>query len=291
MAAIERWNRTGESSQENFNPAIVPEAHLNWIASLSPIYVDRHRVFVHAGVDPDIPLRQQSERVLLWKLYQPGHRLGRGRRHIVTDITQIRVRRSLQRAGPTLTDWHGKQAVWLLAYLRMIGPVAHPNFWRLSVRPTKTSEYRPAPRHTDNDLLGNLEGLLTRGTQISFRDPTRLVAASALTVVKHVVGTRRRVMQLAAFAGVHGIAGNAIPPVPGCGRGGLIDTPSIILTTELSAELATILAGILTIILHVYLGWYRPDRGKQNHCGRDRQNLEGLHGGDFHIGKRSAAFH
>jgi serine/threonine protein phosphatase 1 len=73
----------GESSQENLDPAIVPEAHLNWIASLSPIYVDRHRVFVHAGVDSDIPLQQQSERVLLWKLYQPGHRLGHGRRHIV----------------------------------------------------------------------------------------------------------------------------------------------------------------------------------------------------------------
>jgi serine/threonine protein phosphatase 1 len=73
----------GESSQENFDPAIVPEAHLDWIAGLSLIYVDRHRVFVHAGVDPDIPLQYQSERVLLWKLYQPGQRVGHGRRHIV----------------------------------------------------------------------------------------------------------------------------------------------------------------------------------------------------------------
>jgi serine/threonine protein phosphatase 1 len=73
----------GAGSQENFDPAIVPPAHLNWIASLSPVYVDRHRVFVHAGVDPDIPLQQQSERVLLWKLYPPGHGLGHGHRHVV----------------------------------------------------------------------------------------------------------------------------------------------------------------------------------------------------------------
>jgi serine/threonine protein phosphatase 1 len=63
--------------------AVVPLAHLNWIADLKRIYVDRHRVFVHAGVDPDIPLHQQNERTLLWKRYSLGFSVGHGRRHVV----------------------------------------------------------------------------------------------------------------------------------------------------------------------------------------------------------------
>jgi serine/threonine protein phosphatase 1 len=73
----------GEGSQEKFDPAIVPEAHLNWIANLNVMYVDRHRVFVHAGVDPEISLPEQTERTLLWKRYSQGVGLGHGHRHVV----------------------------------------------------------------------------------------------------------------------------------------------------------------------------------------------------------------
>ena len=47
------------------------------------MHVDGHRVFVHAGVDPDISLDQQSERTLLWKRYPEGYTLGCGTRHVV----------------------------------------------------------------------------------------------------------------------------------------------------------------------------------------------------------------
>ena len=100
----------------------------------------------------------------------------------------------------------------------------------------------------------------TRRAAKSSQNLQDLVTAPALTIVKHVVGTRRRVVQFTAFAGIHGIAGDAVPPVPGCGGGGLIDTPSIILTAELATELAAILAdiltGILTGILHIDLSWH-----------------------------------
>jgi serine/threonine protein phosphatase 1 len=80
-------NRTlesyGQVAHKRPDPAVVPLAHLNWIADLSPIYVDQHRVFVHAGVDPEIPLQQQNERTLLWKRYSPGSSLGHGERHVV----------------------------------------------------------------------------------------------------------------------------------------------------------------------------------------------------------------
>ena len=42
-----------------------------------------HRVYVHAGVDPELPLEQQSEATLLWKRYPKGYGAGFGARHVV----------------------------------------------------------------------------------------------------------------------------------------------------------------------------------------------------------------
>jgi serine/threonine protein phosphatase 1 len=73
----------GQSSQENPDPRIVPQAHLQWIASLPLMHIDQHRVFVHAAVDPKISLDRQSEQTLLWKRYPEGFGLGHGHRHVV----------------------------------------------------------------------------------------------------------------------------------------------------------------------------------------------------------------
>jgi serine/threonine protein phosphatase 1 len=73
----------GQSSQEDPNPRIVPAAHLEWIAGLPLMHVEQHRVFVHAAVDPKIPLDQQSEQTVLWKRYPEGFDLGHGHRHVV----------------------------------------------------------------------------------------------------------------------------------------------------------------------------------------------------------------
>lgn len=73
----------GQTPQENPDPAIVPPAHLDWIANLLLMHVDRHRVFVHAAIDSTIPLHQQNEQTLLWKRYPAGHSLGHGHRHVV----------------------------------------------------------------------------------------------------------------------------------------------------------------------------------------------------------------
>ena len=45
---------------------VVPEQHLHWIEKLPLMHVDRHRVYVHAGVDPDLPLAAQDPEQLLW---------------------------------------------------------------------------------------------------------------------------------------------------------------------------------------------------------------------------------
>jgi serine/threonine protein phosphatase 1 len=73
----------GQSLLENPDPRIVPQAHLQWISDLALMYVDQHRVFVHAAVDPKIPLDQQNEQTLLWKRYPEGFDLGHSDRHVV----------------------------------------------------------------------------------------------------------------------------------------------------------------------------------------------------------------
>jgi serine/threonine protein phosphatase 1 len=73
----------GQNSRETSDLAMVSPEHLNWIANLNVMYVDQHRVFVHAGVDPEISLPQQSERTLLWKRYSQGVGLGHGHRHVI----------------------------------------------------------------------------------------------------------------------------------------------------------------------------------------------------------------
>jgi predicted phosphodiesterase len=65
------------------DPAIVPDAHRVWLERLRTIYVDTHRVYVHAGVDPARPLDAQDETTLLTRRYAAGDASGHGNRHVV----------------------------------------------------------------------------------------------------------------------------------------------------------------------------------------------------------------
>jgi serine/threonine protein phosphatase 1 len=92
FADLDWWVKNGgdrtlasydQSGRNDLNPGVVPAAHLQWIANLPLMHADKHRVFVHAAVDPKIPLDQQSEQTLLWKRYPEGFGLGHGHRHVV----------------------------------------------------------------------------------------------------------------------------------------------------------------------------------------------------------------
>jgi serine/threonine protein phosphatase 1 len=63
--------------------ADVPQLHIRWLEQLRLFHVDRHRVYVHAGVDPGVSLELQSEKTLLWKRYAEGYPEGFGGRHVV----------------------------------------------------------------------------------------------------------------------------------------------------------------------------------------------------------------
>ena len=62
----------------------VPPEHLAWMNGLALWWTDNRRYYVHAGVEPGLPMSQQDERVLLWIrdrfLLAPGERC---RSHIV----------------------------------------------------------------------------------------------------------------------------------------------------------------------------------------------------------------
>jgi serine/threonine protein phosphatase 1 len=65
------------------DPAAVPSAHIAWLDQLGLMHVDAHRLYVHAGVDPDVPLELQRETTLLCKRYPKGFPDGFGELHVV----------------------------------------------------------------------------------------------------------------------------------------------------------------------------------------------------------------
>jgi len=65
------------------DPADIPQSHIAWLDGLPLTYVDAHRLYVHAGVDPEIPLDLQDEETLLWKRYPEGFSDGFGTLHVV----------------------------------------------------------------------------------------------------------------------------------------------------------------------------------------------------------------
>jgi serine/threonine protein phosphatase 1 len=56
---------------------------IDWLDRLALMHVDDHRIYVHAGLDPELPLDRQTEQTLLWKRYPDDETGGFGDRHIV----------------------------------------------------------------------------------------------------------------------------------------------------------------------------------------------------------------
>jgi Calcineurin-like phosphoesterase len=65
------------------DPTAVPQTHIDWLDRLRLMHIDAHRLYVHAGVDPEIPLDRQSEATLLWKRYPTGYAGGFANLHVV----------------------------------------------------------------------------------------------------------------------------------------------------------------------------------------------------------------
>ena len=61
----------------------VTDEHLKWIEQLPLMHVDEHRIFVHAGIDPNFPLDEQDPEKVIWKIYDDRDQGGNAQRHVV----------------------------------------------------------------------------------------------------------------------------------------------------------------------------------------------------------------
>ena len=73
----------GQGAANSIDVSVIPAGHLDWIARLPSMYVDKHRIFVHAGVDSYLSLDHQNDQILLWKRYPEGFKKGHGAHHVV----------------------------------------------------------------------------------------------------------------------------------------------------------------------------------------------------------------
>jgi serine/threonine protein phosphatase 1 len=82
---MEGWiEKGGDTTIKSYgDPSSIPEPDVAWLDGLPLMHTDIHRIFVHAGVDPEVPLDAQSVHTLLWKRYPKGYKGGFGDRHVV----------------------------------------------------------------------------------------------------------------------------------------------------------------------------------------------------------------
>lgn len=60
----------GHPTNAPFDGSHVDANDLAWLLSLPVVYLDEHRVFVHAGVERSRPLVRQSEHEMMWRIYK-----------------------------------------------------------------------------------------------------------------------------------------------------------------------------------------------------------------------------
>ena len=65
----DRWARNGGDTALKSYSYEVPSDHPYRVKNLPPMYVDGHRIFVHAGIDPTKAPDEQTEDFLLWYRY------------------------------------------------------------------------------------------------------------------------------------------------------------------------------------------------------------------------------
>jgi len=65
------------------DPSAIPQGDVAWLDGLPLMHLDAHRIYVHAGLDPGVPLQAQAGHTLLWKRYPKADSAGFGGRHVV----------------------------------------------------------------------------------------------------------------------------------------------------------------------------------------------------------------
>ena len=80
FGAIESLDSYAKSEDGDADVDDIPDAHWQFLSHLLPYYETDTHIFVHATVDPKLPMDLQSDRTLFWDRYSdrfPGHTSGK----------------------------------------------------------------------------------------------------------------------------------------------------------------------------------------------------------------------
>lgn len=97
---VYRWwcSNGGETTVKSYGGLLknIPEDHIKWIMDLPTYYTDDFRFFVHAGVNTNKSLSEQSDDIMQWIRYDDNDNRGFGDYHVVHGHTP--------RSNPLLTS-------------------------------------------------------------------------------------------------------------------------------------------------------------------------------------------
>jgi serine/threonine protein phosphatase 1 len=60
------WLKQGGNSTIKTYAQGIPENHVNFLQKARDYYIENNRLFVHGGIDPDIPIEEQNREIFLW---------------------------------------------------------------------------------------------------------------------------------------------------------------------------------------------------------------------------------
>ena len=84
----------GQNEGDHADVTVVLDEHLKWIERLPLMHVDKHRIFVHAGVNPNYPLDEQDPRMSSGKSMMTTMKADTGSDISYTAIISTRTARS-----------------------------------------------------------------------------------------------------------------------------------------------------------------------------------------------------
>lgn len=77
------WINNGGAATLSSYGGNIPADHLDWMRERPRIHSDAHRVYVHAGVNPNLDLSDQNEAMTQWFRYPKGADIGYRGKHVV----------------------------------------------------------------------------------------------------------------------------------------------------------------------------------------------------------------
>ena len=100
----------GQQEGDQADVTIVPAPHLDWVERLPLMYVDKHRVFVHAGLVRTVRWMSRTPKTFYGKSIQTMTTAATASATSCTGTISMHMGRSSKRVGPTLIRLRGTPA-------------------------------------------------------------------------------------------------------------------------------------------------------------------------------------